>query len=593
MPEVTQRRLAAIVSTDVVGYSRLMGSDEADTLARMKAHRQELWSPVIQKHGGRVVGAAGDSLLVEYSSAVSAVESAVEVQLEMRVREAKRPDEKKMLLRIGVNIGEVVVEGDEIYGDGVNVAARLQALAPPGGVCISGKVHEEIDGKMDAVFTEMGEHQVKNIARPVRVLTWLASEPAPPIKAGDILPPLEAIDAKPALAVLPFENISGDAEQDYFADGISEDIINGLAMWRSFPVIARNSSFAFRGQDIDARSIGSELNAQYLLEGSIRRAADRVRVTAQLIEAKSGHHVWANKFDRPMREIFELQDEIVERIVAATAPEVLRAEGRRATQKRPDDLNAWDFILRAMSAKSIGQGYGTKEGNAEAKRCLEKSLALKPSAEAWAWRALCEWHDAINGWVDDSEAALTRCIDAALYSMNEDDANWQAHSVLGIALLFGRGETAAAVDEAAQGVQLNPSSSSARHILGCALDFAGNQQEAVTHLEAVFQLDPRYSNRAAAYADLALSHLLLGDHEAALGWARKTAATDPDYVRGRQRLVAILQANGHSDEARQELAAVRRAQPGFSLDYVKRTYPFADAGQAAAFANWLIAAGVT
>ena len=593
MSDVTQRRLAAIVSTDVVGYSRLMGANEAETLARMKAHRQDLWTPIINKHGGRVVGTAGDSLLVEYNSAVSAVQSAIEVQEGMAVRESEQTDEKKMLLRIGVNIGEVIVDGDDIYGDGVNVAARLQALAPPGGVCISGKVYDEIEGKLAAPFTDTGEQQVKNIARPVRVLTWLKSQPAPRNKTGGPLQPLDTIDTKPALAVLPFENISGDSEQDYFADGISADIINGLALWRSFPVIARNSSFAFKGQDIDARSIGAELDAQYLLEGSVRRAADRVRVTAQLIEAKTGHHIWADRFDRPMREIFDLQDEIVERIVAATAPEVLRAEGRRARQKRPDDLNAWDFILRAMSAKSVGQGYGTKEGNAEAKRCLERSLALKPSAEAWAWCALCEWHDAISGWVDDTEAALTRCIDAARCSMDEDDANWQAHSVLGIALLFGRGEAGAAVDEAAQAVHLNPSSSAARHILGCALDFAGNQEEAIPHLEAVFRLDPHYNNRAAAFADLALTQLLLGDLDSALDWARKTVTADPNYVRGRQRLVAILQAAGLTEEAQAELASVRRAQPGFSLDYVKRTYPFGDPDQAAVFMDWLNAAGVT
>ena len=315
-------------------------------------------------------------------------------------------------------------------------------------------------------------------------------------------------------------------------------------------------------------------------------------MTVQLIDADTGHHLWADRFDRAISDIFALQDEIAGHIVAAMAPELMRAEVSRAERKRPPDLTAWDLILRAISTKSVGHGYGTKEGNRTARQLLEESIALQPSAEAWAWRALCEWHDAIEGWVADTDAALARCIEAARKSVNLDDAYSLAHAVLGIALLFGRGQAESAVDEAAQAVRLNPSLSIARHCLGCALDFAGRQEECIPHLEALFQVDPFYRQRAAAYADLALAHLLLGDCDAAVAWARKAVNDDPDYVRGRQRLAAALSAAGELDDARRELATVLEYQPGFCLDYVRRTYPFAKPEQASRFTAWLRAAGL-
>ncbi len=586
-----KRRLAAILATDVVGYSRLMGNDEAGTHRALMALRQELIDPVTASHDGRVVKSTGDGVLAEFASVIDAVECAVELQKQMTARNAEVPNDRRIELRIGINMGDVIVEEGDIFGDGVNVAARLERLAEPGGVCVSGTVHDQVVNKIDVVFENLGERTLKNIALPVRTYR-LVSDQAPSVPSSP-RQTLLALPKRPAIAVLPFGNLSADPEQEYFSDGITEDIINALALWRSFPVIARNSSFAFKNRSSDVRAVAAELGARYVLEGSVRRSAQSVRVAAQLIDANTGHHLWADRFDRAIGDIFALQDEITKHIVAAIAPELLRAEEQRANQKRPTDLTAWDLILRAISAKAVGHGYGSKEGNLAAKKWLEQAISLEASAEAWAWRALCEWHDVIEGWVEDTDAALTRCIEAARRSVNQDDANWLAHSVLGIALLFGRRQADSAVDEATQAVRLNPSSSMARHILGCALDFAGRQEESIPHLEALFQLDPLYRHRAAAYADLALANLLLGNTAAAVAWASKAVNDDPEYLRARQRLVAALSAAGHVDEARAELQTLQEKQPGFSLDYVDRTYPFVQPKQATRFTGWLRKAGVT
>lgn len=590
-----ERRLSAILAADMVGYSRLMEADEAGTIERQKVLRRELINPSFKQHHGRIVKEMGDGILVEFPSVVDAVNCALAIQHAMPAREAEIPQDRRIIYRIGINLGDIVVEDDDLIGDGVNVATRLEKLSEPGGICISGTAYDQIEGRTGFFCSFLGAQKLKNISRPVRAYRISVSSDNDEANKSATAPaqPGRALPDKPSIAVLPFDNMSGDPDQEYFSDGITEDIINALGMWRSFPVIACNSSFAYKGKASDVRLIGKELGARYVLEGSVRKAEGRVRVNAQLVDADSGHQLWADRFDRSFVEIFDLQDEIVERIVAETAPEVLRAEGQRASQKRPTDLTAWDLILRAMSAKATGHGYGTKDGNDVAKEYLDRALRLEKSSEAWAWRALCDWHDAINGWISDSDKALDRCIEAARLSVNADDANWLAHSVLGIALLFGRQQAELAVGEAEQAVRLNPSSSMGRHILGCALDFAGRQEEALPHLESVFELDPRYKNRAAAYADLALANMLLGETGTAVGWAEKTVSADPDYLRGRQRLIAAFSAAGELGRARLELAEVMRRQPDFSLDYVRRTYPFANARQAKQFANWLGEAGVS
>ena len=322
-----ERRLAAVLSADVVGYSRLMGEDEAGTLAVLKAHRAECVDPEIAAYQGRIVKLMGDGALVEFPSAVAAVECAVAVQRGMAERNAEVPEDRRIAFRIGINLGDVIIDGDDIYGDGVNVAARLQELADPGGVCVSANIHEQVEGKLDVAFDDRGEQTVKNIARPVRVYGVTDGEAGTPIGQ-----PALPLPDKPSIAVLPFVNMSGDAEQEYFSDGITEDIITELARFRSLFVIARNSSFSFKGQAIEAKEIARRLGVRYLVEGSVRRAGNRVRITAQLIDAAHDTHLWAERYDRELEDIFAVQDEVTQAIVTAIEPELASAERARAPQ---------------------------------------------------------------------------------------------------------------------------------------------------------------------------------------------------------------------------------------------------------------------
>ncbi len=327
----TQRRLAAILIADVVGYSRLMEADEAATLATMKAHRAELWGPMTERHGGRVVVTAGDSLLVEFASAVAAVECAVAVQRGMIERNAAVADAQRMRLRIGVTIGEVVVEGDDIHGDGVNLAARLEALCEPGDVALSGNVHEQVQGKLAESFEDAGEYEVKNISRPVRLWRWRSTSP-PTARTPGTEDSRLALPDKPSIAVLPFDNMSGDPEQEYFSDGISEDLTTALSRFDWMFVIARNSAFTYKGKAVDVKRIGRELGVRYVLEGSVRRAGDRVRVNAQLIDTDADSHVWAERFDRELEDIFAVQDEITQTIVGVLAGKISAEEFARAAR---------------------------------------------------------------------------------------------------------------------------------------------------------------------------------------------------------------------------------------------------------------------
>jgi len=317
--ERVQRRLAAITAADVVGYSRMMGQDEVGTLARLKSLRAEFLHPKTEEYGGRIVKTTGDGTLIEFPSAVDALQHAADVQHELARRNAALPERERILLRMGINLGDIMVDGDDIHGDGVNVASRLEGLAEPGGICVSAMVYEGVRNKLDLEFHDLGEKALKNIAEPVRVYSVKLGNKSAPEKT---VSGSEAIFRRPAVAVLPFENLSGDPDQDYFADGLTEDVITALSFWRSFPVIARNSTYAYKGKSPDIRTVGQELGARYVVEGSVRKAGNRVRVTAQLINSENGHHVWAERFDRQIDDIFDLQDELSQRIAATVAPEL-------------------------------------------------------------------------------------------------------------------------------------------------------------------------------------------------------------------------------------------------------------------------------
>jgi len=511
----------------------------------------------------------------------------------MSDRELGLPGTGRIELRIGVNLGDIIVEDTDIFGDGVNLAARLQEVADPGGIAITQRVYEEVRDRVDLPFEDAGEQLLKNMAWPTEIWRWSKDSDgraAPAARTASNLLLLQ----KPSVAVLPFENMSNDADHDYFADGISEDIITALSLWRSFPVIARNSTFAYKGQPVDVRKVAQDLGVRYVVEGSVRKGGNRVRITAQLVDAENGHHLWAERYDRDMADIFELQDEITARVVAIIEPTMQRAEEQRAFQKRPNDLNAWDYIYKATGLKlNSGHGYGTKSANAEARDCLRRVLEIDPnSAEALAQLAQCEFHDAIQGWSEDTAAALDRCLAFARQALTKDDGNWMAYAVLGLAILFGRGQADIAVEEVRKAVRLNPSSSLARHCLGCALEFHGEPEKAIPQLQAVFQLDPHYRSAAAAISDLALSNLIIGNIEEAIDWAKKAVASQPDYVRGRQRLVSALGAARREKEAKHELEELFRLQPDFSADYVRSTHPFARAEHLAVLIDGLVAAGL-
>jgi adenylate cyclase len=580
-----ERRLAAIVATDVVGYSRLMGEDEPGTLTAVGHLRKAVIDPAIAVHGGRLVKAMGDGFLLEFASAVEAVECASEIQLRVAQMTRQAKSEQKIELRIGVNVGDIMVEDGDVFGDGVNVAARLEGLADPGGVLLSRSAYDQVRDRLQYVFEDLGEQSLKNIARPVRAFRLLLdqrSKPQPsrlPGEFGDLR----------AVAVLPFDNLSKDPAEDYFVDGLTEDIITALAYWRWFPVVARNSTFAYRGKPKNVMEIGRELGAAYVVEGSARRLGDQVRITVQLIEAATGHHLLAERYDRSMADVFITQEEIAERIVLSIEPEIHRAEARRAARKHPSDLGAWDHALKALSL----QERMTPAGHAEARNHLETSLAIDPtSARAWSLLSLCHYHEGILGWVEPRADALQSSLEAAEMAVAHDDREWLAHGLWGMGRLWTARDFSSAREGAERAVALNPSAPLARHFLACVLEFTGRPADALPHLEAILRFDPRYRFRSLALADQSLCHLLLGNFDDAISIAEMAVRVQPGNVRARQRLVAGLSLRGFDDRARIAATDLSRLQPALDVAYIDDTYPFMLSEERDRFLGVLRAAGL-
>ena len=402
--ERVERRLAAILAVDVAGYSRLMGADEEGTHAAMLAVRRELGDPKIREHRGRIVKTTGDGLLVEFASVVDAVRCAVEVQREMIARNTDVSVERRLEFRMGINVGDIIIEDGDIFGEGVNIAARLEALAEPGGICISAAAHEQVRDRLDISFYDLGDQQVKNITRPVRVYSIGSRTSSPLGKAQMATTASRALPLpdKPSIAVLPFQNMSGDSEQEYFVDGIVEDIITGLSRIKWLYVIARNSTFVYKGRAVDVKQAGRELDVRYVLEGSLRKAGNRVRVTAQLIEAEGGTHVWAERYDRAIGDIFDLQDELTLNVIGAIEPSLRQAEIARAKRKRPENLHAYDLYLRAQPFAQVAM-----PGDAgKALALLDRALALEPDyAAAHASAAWCYEQRYMRGGLREEDKA--------------------------------------------------------------------------------------------------------------------------------------------------------------------------------------------
>jgi TolB-like protein/class 3 adenylate cyclase len=442
-----KRKLAAILAADIAGYSRLMGADEAGTLARLKEYRRELIDPKNKQYRGRVVKTTGDGILIEFPSVVDAVSCSIEVQQGMRERNADVPTEKRIEFRIGINLGDVIIEGRDLYGDGVNIAARLEGLAEPGGICISQTVLNHAHGKIAFKVEDLGEQALKNIAKPIHIYRVLLNSSREPMMCRSPDPAL-ALPDKPSIAVLPFQNMSGDPEQEYFTDGMVEEIITGLSRMHWLFVIARNSSFAYKSKSPDIRQVGRELGVRYVLEGSVRKAANRLRITGQLIDASTGAHLWADRFDGGLEDVFELQDHVTSRVIGAIAPKLEQAEIERAKHKPTDSLDAYDYYLRGMASVH----RWSKEGVGEALHLFYKAIELDPDfASAYGLAAWCYFWRRVNGWMTDRVQEIPEAIRLAgrAAELGKDDAVALSFSGLTIGWVGGDVEAAAELTDRA------------------------------------------------------------------------------------------------------------------------------------------------
>jgi adenylate cyclase len=538
-----------------------MGVDETGTRTRFRAHLGEVIEPAVGTRGGRIVKTSGDGLLVEFASVVDAVECAVAIQTEMTARNAEVADDRRLEFRIGINLGDVIVEDDDIHGDGVNIAARLEGLAEPGGLCISGGVHEQVRNKLVLAFEDMGEQAVKNIAEPVRAHR-LIRETAPAAAL--------ALPDKPSIAVLPFDNMSGDAEQEYFSDGITEDIITDLSKVSALFVIARNSSFTYKGRAVDVKQVAADLGVRYVVEGSVRKAGNRVRVTSQLIDGGTGGHLWAERYDRELDDIFEVQDEVTRNIVDALRIQLTPDEAERAGARGAADLEAYDLVLRAREHAF----RFTADENREAVRLLDEAIARDPqSSTAHAALALTLSGDYVNAWNGADGETVKRCLRLAERSAELDDRDPQAHWALAVAHMWTR-DLDRAVSEAKRTIVLDPNSAMAYAILGNTLGYAGRPAEAVESVERAMRLDPQYPDIYLHF--LGHAHVLAGDYETAIEILRRRVLRNPGTDVSRVLLASCHGHLGRLDEARAEWQAALEANPAFSLEQKGSVLPYAD-----------------
>ncbi len=584
-----ERRLAAILAADVVGYSRLMGEDEDGTLRRMTELREEVLHPLIAEHGGRIVKLMGDGLLVEFASVVDAVTCAESWQNGAAERRATADDYERLTFRIGINLGDVIVEGEDIHGDGVNIAARLEAISEPGGFCISSKVYEEVKNKLPTAFEDLGEQEFKNIREPVRVYRWTdgATDPQPVTpRAEEALP----LPDKPSIAVLPFTNMSNDPDQEYFSDGITEDIITALAQVRWLFVISSNSSFTYKGGATDLKQVADELGVRYILEGSVRRAGNRVRITAQLIEAHPDHHLWAERFDRDLEDIFALQDEIAKTIVSTIVPEVDEAETARAQRKPVTSLDAWDLYLRGLW--QMLQRFGEDQG--EARALFRKSIELDSRlALAHAGLARSLTISVVMGTAESPAEALEEAAAAATRATELDDRDSYAHAVLS-RVHSAKGEFDAAIEQGQIAVALNPNDATAHYYFAWAMQFGGRPGDALSSMETALRLNPRGPETFAYLAVGAGALIMLNRFEDAADWAKRSLR----HPRGALNFWAYAQlasALGHLDrldEARDALDELLRLRPDFSPKLVGRMVAWPDSETMAHYFDGLRKAGL-
>jgi TolB-like protein/class 3 adenylate cyclase/Tfp pilus assembly protein PilF len=558
------RKLAAIIAADVVSYSRLMGVDEAETLAALKTHRRDLIDPNIAEHQGRIVKTTGDGLLIEFPSVIEAVQCAVEVQRAMQERNSDVPADHRIEFRVGINLGDIIIDGDDIYGDGVNVAARLEGLAEANGICVSRVVHDQVRDKLGLGFEDLGERQLKNIARPVRVFRIATPDIGLRTQSAN---PAPAIPDKPSIAVLPFTNMSGDPEQDYFADGMVEDIITALSQFKALFVIARNSSFTYKGRAVDVKLVGRELGVRYVLEGSIRKAANRVRITGQLVDTATGAHLWANRFDGGLGDIFDLQDQVTESIVGAIAPAVEKAEIERARRKPTERLDAYDHYLRGL-AKSYQDA--SQQACSEALHLFNCAIKLDPDfATAYARAAFCYANAKAFGWISltpEEVAEVSRLAQRAV-ELGRDDAIALADSGWALAYVVRDLDRGAALIDRA--LALNSNVAEAWDCGGWVKNWLGEYELAIKRFTRAIRLSPLDPWVAPMRAGTAHAHFFLSRYNEAASWAAMALQDNPNS----QPLLRIGAASnamaGRLDQAQKAVVRLRQLNPTLRVSNLK------------------------
>jgi adenylate cyclase len=613
-PQGVQRKLSAILSADVKGYSRLMGEDEVGTIRTLTAYR-EIMAVLVRQHRGRVVDSPGDALLAEFASVMDAVQCAVEIQETLKARNDELPGDRRMEFRIGVNLGDVVFEGEQIYGDGVNIAARLEGLAEAGGICISGTVHDSIENKLALGYEYLGEQTVKNIKKPVRVYRVLTepeaagsvvyrrrrddpshrrraaltlgvvlviavmvvvmwrfflrpSAPLEKVTFQNTPAPLELPD-KPSIAVLPFTNMSGDPNQEYFSDGITEDLITDLSKISGLFVIARNSVFIYKGKTVKVEQVSKDLGVRYLLEGSVRKAGDRVRITAQLVDATTGGHIWAERYDRDLNDIFALQDDVTQKIVTALAVKLTEGERGRLEHKYTDNLEAYDLVLRGMEYYS----RLTKEGNAQARERFQDAIHLDPeyayAKSRLGWTHLAEW---FFGWSQDPQS-LEKAFELAQEAIAQDDSLPDAYCLLSNVYLWRKQhEQAIAVCE--RSIHLDPNYADAIAGLGDFLSWAGRPEEGIVEVKTAIRLNPNYP----FWYTWSLGHayFLTRRFEDAIATFKTVLNRNPNFHAARAFLAASYSELSRDDEAQAEVQVILNKSPEISLEVWTQRLPYKD-----------------
>jgi adenylate cyclase len=569
MPEPrVQRRLAAILAADVVGYSRLMEIDEAGTLARLKSLRREIIDPAIAAHSGRMVKLMGDGALVEFASAVDAVTCAIEIQKSVRKHNADGPAEKWIQFRIGINVGDIIVDGEDIYGDGVNVAARIESLAEPGGIFISRAAADHVRDKVPIRIENRGDHTVKNIVRPIEVFCVVVEHGvALAVRTGavDAQPP---VHEKTSIAVLAFNNMSGDSEQEYFSDGISEDIITDLSKFSELHVIARNSSFVYKKAAISVPDVARALGVRYVLEGSVRKAGNRIRVTAQLIDSSNGGHVWASRFDRDLTDIFAVQDELTQEIVAALKLRLTVGEQDRLTQRRAVNVEAYELFLRGREQSWAS----TRDGNIAARGLLGRAIAIDPKyAAAHALIAFTHVLDYANAWTSDPEHSLRIGLELAQQVLRMDEEEPHGHFALAMAYMWSR-ELDQAEAEALRCLALSPNSSDGLRMMAHVQIFSGDPAGAIDTLDAYMRLDPHFPEIALQF--LADARFSLGEFGQAIAALEQRLARNPRSETAYALLASCYGHLGQSADCQTAWEQALRINPGFSIERRRRVLPF-------------------